>query len=110
MNLFPDLIDFSARWMRGHLTEIAISITAMSLVVAGPYINAGLKKLTRNLHWLMRYALFVLLSTLGYGLITNISMRSLRGFLIILDGSQLLTAVLFAHLLLAWLLKRDRAI
>ncbi|MDQ3003150.1 MAG: DUF3392 domain-containing protein [Fibrobacterota bacterium] len=110
MNAFPDLIDFSARWMRGHLTEIAISITAMSLVVAGPYFNAGLKRLTRKLHWLVRYALFVLLSTLGYGLITNISMRSLRGFLILLNGGQLLAAVLFAHLLLAWFLKRDRAI
>jgi hypothetical protein len=110
MNPIADLIDFSARWMRGHLTEIAISITAMSLVVAGPYINAGLKRLARNLHWLLRYALFVLLSTLGYGLITNVSMSNLRAFLRILNGGQLLAAVLFAHLLLAWLLKRDRAI
>jgi hypothetical protein len=99
-----------AQWMRGHIPEIAISITAMILVVSGPYINAGLKLLTGKLHWLMRYALFVLLSTVGYGLITNFAFRGLRGVLWSLTGWQLVGAVAGAHLILAWLLKRDKAI
>jgi hypothetical protein len=103
-------IDYPAHWMRNHLSEIAISITAMILVVAGPYINAGLKKLTGTLNWLLRYALFVLLSTVGYGLITHFSLRTLRSMLFSLGKWELLAVVAGAHLVLAWLLKRDRAI
>ncbi|GEM_PF-1121322 len=101
---------FPAQWMRNHLSEIAISITAMILVVGGPYINAGVKTLTGKLHWLMRYALFVLLSTVGYGLLTNFCLHHMRGFLFALAGWQLVSIVVGFHLILAWLLKRDKAI
>jgi hypothetical protein len=103
-------VNMAGQWMRGHLTEIAFSITAMILVVGGPYINAGMKSLSQKLHWVLRYALFVLLSTAGYGLITNFGLRNMRGFLLRLGNWQLLAAVLAAHLILAWLLKRDKAI
>lgn len=103
-------ISVPGAWMRAHLSEIAFSITAMLLVVGGPYLNAGLKGLTRTFHWLARYALFVLLSTVGYGLITNYGLRTLRGALRGLTNVQLFITVLAAHLILAWLLKRDKAI
>ena len=107
---FGAWIDHPAHWLRAHLPEIAISITAMCLVVAGPYLNAGLKKLTGRLHMLLRYALFVLLSTVGYGLITNFGFRTIRGVLTGLGKWELIAAVAGAHLVLAWLLKRDKAI
>lgn len=96
--------------MRGHLSEIAFSITAMLLVVGGPYLNAGMKGLSRKLHWVLRYALFVLLSTVGYGLITNFGLHNIRGLMFRLGNVQLLIFVFLIHLILAWLLKRDRAI
>lgn len=99
-----------AQWMRSHLAEIAFSITAMMLVVGGPYLNVALKKFTRNFHWVFRYALFVLLTTVGYGLITNFGLRQVRGFMGILNNWQLLAFVLGVHLVLAWFLKRDKAI
>lgn len=107
---FSAWTDFPAQWLRAHLPEIAISITAMCLVVAGPYMNAGLKNLTGRLHMLLRYALFVLLSTVGYGLITNFGLRTIRGMLTGLGKWELIVAVAGAHLVLAWLLKRDKAI
>jgi hypothetical protein len=99
-----------APWMRSHLSQIAFSITAMILVVGGPYINRGAKLLTGSLHWVVRYALFVLLSTVGYGLITNFGLQNMKGLLVRLTNAQLLGVVLGAHLILAWLLKRDQAI
>lgn len=103
-------IDITAQWMRGHLPEIAFSLTAMLLVVGGPYIHIGLKATSRKLHWILRYALFVLLSTVGYGLITNFGLINIRGLMFRLSNVQLLVFVLLTHLVLAWLLKRDRAI
>jgi hypothetical protein len=107
---FHALSGYPAQWMRAHLSEIAISITAMILVVAGPYINKGLKSVTGKLHWLLRYALFVVLSTVGYGLITNFCFHTMRGMLFGLWGWHLVAAVAGAHLVLAWLLKRDETI
>jgi hypothetical protein len=97
-------------WMRAHLSQIAFSLTAMLLVIGGPYLNSGVKKVTQRLHWLIRYALFVLLSTLGYGLITNVSFQAIRGLLMRLDHVQFIAVVLGVHLVLAWLLKRDKRI
>jgi len=93
--------------MRAHIPEIAVSLTAMALVVGGPYVNAGLKNLTRNFHWLVRYGIFIFLSMAGYGIISNIIQRNTRGFLLGLSNGQLVGAVLGLHLLLAWLLKRE---
>src|SRR4051812_11243309 len=100
-------INMAGLWMRSHLGEIAFSITAIILVIAGPYINAGAKRLSIKFHWLIRYALFVLLTTVGYGLITNFGLQNIRGFLLRLTNVQLVMAVLAVHLILAWLLKRD---
>lgn len=103
-------IHLAGGWMRGHLPQIAFSITAMILVVGGPFINGSLKLFTQKLHWLVRYALFVLLSTVGYGLITNFGLQNMRALLARLSDGQLLSVVLAVHLVLAWFLKRDNAI
>ncbi len=103
-------INLLSFWLRGHLSQIAFSLTAMILVVGGPYINAGAKNLSQHFHWLVRYALFVLLTTVGYGLIANFGLLHMREFLIRMTSGQLVFAVLSAHLVLAWLLKRDKAI
>ena len=95
---------------RAHLREISISLTAMILVVLSPAINTGMKSLAGPLHWLVRYGLFVLLATVGGGLMTHFGVsvidRGLRG----LSDGQLLGGVASAHLLIAWILKRENHI
>jgi hypothetical protein len=105
-----DWLDFPAHWMRRHIPEMAFSITAMLLVVSGPSVNAGLKNMTRKFHWLLRYCLFVILTTLGYGLVGNFILQKTRGVLWTLSDGLLVGLVLGLHLLLAWMLKRDRRI
>lgn len=105
-----DLIFFLGQWTRSHLSEIAFSITAMILVVVGPYINAGAKRLSQKFHWLFRYVLFVVLTTVGYGLLANFALRNMRGVLYSLSTGTMLLAVLLAHLVLAWMLKADKKI
>jgi hypothetical protein len=94
-------------WMRLHISEIAVSLTAMTLVVGGPYVNAGLKNLSRKFHWLLRYGLFLSLSVVGYGIISNFIQRHTKGLLSALPDVELIGAVVGLHLLLAWLLKRE---
>jgi hypothetical protein len=95
---------------RGHLAEISVSITAMVLVVLTPFLNKGMKAMARPLHWIMRYALFVLMATAGGGLLTHFGVRSIHSLLRALPDVQLLAAVTGVHLLIAWLLKRENQI
>lgn len=95
---------------RSHLTEIAISITAMTLVIAGPFINKGAKALARPVPWLARYLLFVLLATVGFGVLTQVGVRAVQWSLQGLADGPLLGAVAGAHLALAWLLKWENHI
>ena len=99
-----------SHWLRLHIHDVTIGITTMILVVGGFYINAAMKRMTSKLNWLLRYALFVLLSTLGYGLLMHYLTSYAEGTLLSLSDPKLLGAVIGIHLLLAWLLKRDKTI
>lgn len=95
---------------RSHLTEISVSITAMVLVVCTPFLNKGMKAMARPLPWLMRYGLFVLLATVGGGVLTHFGVMSVRYCLRGLPDAQLLASVIGIHLLIAWFLKRENHI
>lgn len=91
---------------RRHLPEISISLTAMILVVLSPAFNKGMKAMAGPLPWLMRYGMFVLLATVGSGLLTHFGVKSILSLLARLPDGQLLAAVAGAHLVIAWILKR----
>jgi hypothetical protein len=95
---------------RRHLPEIAVSLTAMALVVLGPLLNKGLKAAAAPLPWLLRYGIFVLFTTVGAGLLTHFGIRGVTWALRGLPDARLLGAVAGAHLLIAWVLKRENQI
>jgi hypothetical protein len=106
MHWIPSL----AALTRSHLPEIAISLTAMILVVLSPAFNKGMKAMAGPLHWILRYGLFVLLATVGSGLLTHFGVRAIQAALRGLSDGRLLAAVAGAHLLIAWILKRENHI
>jgi hypothetical protein len=95
---------------RSHMGGIAISLTAMILVILGPALNKGMKAVAGPLHWLLRYALFVLFATVGGGLLTHFGVSAIHNALQRLPDGQLVGAVAGAHLLIAWFLKRENHI
>jgi hypothetical protein len=99
-----------AQLIRNHLSEIAFTISTMVFVVGGPYLNRGTKAFTQPLHWFIRYGIFVLLATVGYGLLAHYVYQILRQSLAGLDNMPLLMAVIGSHLVLAWFLKRENSI
>lgn len=104
------MIHGCALFVRTHLAEIAVSLTAMILVVLSPILNKGMKAVAGPLHWLVRYGLFVLFTTVGSGLLTLFGVRFLQAGLRSLTDGQLVGAVAGAHLLIAWVLKRENHI
>lgn len=99
-----------AQLLRSHLLEISISLTAIMLVILAPWINRFAKSLAKPLPWLARYVLFVVLATAGFGVLTQVGVRTLGWALRGLGDGALVAAVSGAHLVLAWFLKRENHI
>jgi hypothetical protein len=103
-------ISWTAQLLRSHLLEISISLTAILLVILSPYINRAAKSLARPLPWLARYVFFVILATAGFGVLTQVGVRTLGWVLRGMGDGALVGAVVGAHLVLAWFLKRENHI
>ena len=58
-------------WMRPHLAFITMAFTTALLVIYGDYINRAVKQHFRQNHFLVRTTAFILLCSVGYGLLTK---------------------------------------
>lgn len=99
-----------AKYIRAHIQEICFGITAVTLVVAGPSINGLFRQITKSMHWFFRYLLFIILCSVGYGVLSQVIYRGVRNWL---QGQSSILLVLWTaaiYLLLAWLAKKQKNI
>ncbi len=105
-----ELIDSLARIAARHRSDIGFGVTAVTLVLAGPYLNIFLRNLTRTFPWLLRYAFFIVLCTVGYTFLAGYMWKFLRLWLETLAPRMVLAWSIGMFLALAWLAKRDKLI
>lgn len=110
MNSFNHLLAPFATFLRHHLTEISFGIVAVVLVFLGPFINRAIKHGTQKLHWLIRFAIFVVVCSAGYGFITHVLYKALRDVLARFNNVTLIVTVFSIYLVLAWITKQQREI
>jgi len=79
-------------------------------MLTGPAINRMVKQLSRSLHWLLRYAIFIILCTAVYGFLSQALYRGLKIWFFNLDSPMLVFWVCAIYLGLAWFAKRQREI
>ncbi len=108
--MFTTGVSYLSSFIRLYIHEISFGITAVSLMLFGPYINAGVRKLVRKFHWLVRYAAFVLLCTAGYTFLLQVVYRGVKHFLLGCSNPILVIATVVSYLLLAWIAKENKAI
>lgn len=68
MDLFIAWIVSLSQWSRGYLDNISLALMAASLVLAGPAINAWIRRNTASMHFILRTLIFMLVCAFGYGL------------------------------------------
>lgn len=105
-----DPILYIANLIRPNLSEVCFGMTAVALVLSGPYINQFVARLTVKLHWLVRYFVFVLMCTVGYGALTQILYRGLKHWL---TGQRAFALVMFTviiYLVLAYFARQQKRI
>lgn len=99
-----------AKYIGSHIQEVSFGITAVTLVLAGPFINGLFKHITRNLHWFLRYLFFIVLCTAGYGFLTQVIYQGVKRWLRGQSSILLVVWTAAIYMLLAWMAKRQKDI
>ena len=101
---------YCASFIRTYVHEICFGITAVTLMLFGPNVNGSVRRLTRKLHWLLRYTIFVLLCTVGYVFLSQAIYRATKRLLLMCSPPFLVLVTVGIYLILAWIAKEQRAI
>jgi hypothetical protein len=65
-------VDGTGQFIRAHLSEVCIGITAAALMIVSPYISRAVQSRIGNFHWPFRFAIMIVLITAGYGMLSNV--------------------------------------
>lgn len=104
------IINEFAGFIREHIQSISVGLIATFLMVYGYKINAVFRKQTKSLNFFIRYCLFVLLCSVGYGFVSSQAAKWIKTLLIGLSNSHLIMVVGGAFLIMAFLAKKGKEI
>jgi hypothetical protein len=105
-----DVVHTLAQFLRPHLGEIAISLVACILVIAGGDINRTVRGMLRGHNFLVRTLVFILLNAFGYGLVIVHASPMLARSLAKLDQNWLVTVVAISFLLIGLWAQRNKQV
>jgi Protein of unknown function (DUF3392) len=105
-----EILNQTVSVIRNHLQEVVFGITTVTLVLAGPYINNLLKKITAKFHWVLRFICYIILCCAGYGFLTHYLYQTLIKLFVKLEPVPLVVITLVSYLILAWLAKQHKQI
>ncbi|MCX7726715.1 MAG: DUF3392 domain-containing protein [Chitinispirillaceae bacterium] len=110
--MLADFINYTALFIRNHISEICFGITAVTMMLFGPKINGTIRKLIKKLHWLLRYAIFILVCTVGYTFISHVIFQGTKNLLLMFFKQRPLFVMITIgiYLVLAWIAKEQKAI
>jgi hypothetical protein len=104
------IISQFATLIRHHLPEVVFGITTVTLVLAGPYLNSIVKKITNKMHWLLRFVVFVIVVCAGYGFLAHLLYVTVKSWFLHMNSITLVIVSLSSYLILAWIAKQQKEI
>ena len=99
-----------ANFLRAHLNSISVGLIATLLMLYGAWINNYFKRITKSIPFIGRFALFVVLCSVGYAFASSQMVRLLRMVLRELSDLPLIGVVAGCFVLLAFLAKSGKDI
>lgn len=95
-------------WLKPHLPFIATAFTTALLVIYGDYINRAVKNHFRYNHFLIRTSVFILLCSIGYGLLAAWITPVIAVALLYFGDAYFAPTIILAFLALGILAERKR--
>lgn len=106
----PSEILPAIQYLRDHTQEIAFSLVATLLMVYGHQLNRYFRKSTAKMNWFLRFALFVLLCTFGYGFLSTVFVKLIAQGLNRLNSVQFMGTIFISYLILAFIARRKKEV
>ena len=97
-----------ADFLRLHMNSISVGLVATFLMIYGAAINNYFKKITRSIPFVGRFALFVLLCSVGYAFATSQLVRLLKMVLLKQHDLPLIGIIAGSFLALAFLARSGK--
>lgn len=94
--------------IRPYTDEISLALVATSLIIFGAAINTSVRNVVKGWNVIARVIIFILLCSIGYGLLTNVLSDLLRSYLRGLSAEMFLLQVSVAFILVGVLAERGR--
>ena len=94
-------------YLQQHIPSISIGLTATFLMVVGPRLNKVFRKQTSGTNTFVRFILFVLFCTFGYGFLSSQMAKWVASLLRSFSATQLLFSVIISFVVLAFFSKKN---
>lgn len=109
MHVVVDAIVFLSKFLYPHLGKVALSLAATILFLYGEQIHGVVKGLIKDLHFVFRLLILVLVCAFGYGTLAYAFTRLCEAGLKLLDNLYLAPVVIGLFLLIGLLAERKKA-
>lgn len=100
----------AGHYIAPYLSEISIALIACLLVMCGGEINALLRRVMRNQHFIVRTLVFILINAFGYGLIIIKASPYLTRTLSNLEQGMMFGIVVISFVVIGLWAQRNRQI
>jgi uncharacterized membrane protein YfcA len=105
-----EFLEKFAEIVRLHSLSVAVAIVATAFAVFGGSINSIIRLVTKKMHFIVRFAFYILVYAFGIGILSAQAVSFLRKFLLALLAPHLLLFVAIVFLLLCFMAKKQRQI
>lgn len=109
MQILSHIILSTSELIRPHLAKVAMSLAATILFLYGSQVHDMVKGLIKDLHFLLRLIILVLVCAFGYGVLAYGFTRLCEAGLKLLDDMLLAPVVIGLFLLIGLLAEKKKA-
>ncbi|MDR0306263.1 MAG: DUF3392 family protein [Chitinispirillales bacterium] len=105
-----DIVNTVTQYLQSNIGGISFSVTAVTIMIAGPHITSFFKRFTKSYNWFFRYCCYVILCTVGISFLAKFIYQGLKHWFEQQSGLALILWVTGVYLGLALLAKQQKEI
>ena len=105
-----EFLEKLAVFVRPHNLSISVAIVATAFAVFGGAINSIIRLATKKMHFIVRFAFYILVYAFGIGILSAQTVGFLQKILLTLPAPHLLSFIIVVFLLLCFIAKKQKQI
>jgi hypothetical protein len=108
--MYAKYVGMFAQFLINNLNEICLSITAVTIMIAGPHLTSAIKRLTKPYNWFFKFCCFIVLCTVILTFLSKILFKGLKYWYGQQNGLALILWITGTYLCLAFFAKQQKEI